>query len=163
MQSNDLSVWAKLSKQVDLIVAQSESSFASMLVKKHMTDSLRSRNVSVFTVLERCYVKGVMIVQHTHESFQSFSIPHAPLSPARLAKKARAHARLAQMLDLFCRALCGQPLVLPMDGQIPSERPHPSPAMARDMRSSVRVFCLMFLFSFFFACQKVVQGAGGCR
>ena len=65
MQSNDLSVWAKLSKQVDLIVAQSESSFASMLVKKHITDSLRSRNVSVFTVLEQCYVKGVKIVQHS--------------------------------------------------------------------------------------------------
>ena len=30
-----------------------------MLVKKHITDSLRSRNVSVFTVLERSYVRGV--------------------------------------------------------------------------------------------------------
>ena len=60
-------IWAILSKQVNLIVAQSESSFASMHVKKHITDPLRSRNVSVFTVLERCYVKGVKILQHIEE------------------------------------------------------------------------------------------------
>ena len=70
-----------------------------------------------------------------------------------LARKVRTKTIpfASTMLDLFCRALCGQPLILPVEGPIPSERPHPSPTLARDIRSSVRVLCLMFLFSFFFA------------
>ena len=39
-----------------------QPSFANMLIKKTTTDSLRSRNVSGFTALDRCYVNGVKIL-----------------------------------------------------------------------------------------------------
>ena len=62
------------------------------------------------------------------------------------------------IVDIFCRVLCCQQVVLPVEGPVPSQRPHPDKELSKSMRWSVWVFSIMFLTSFIFAFPSLFRG-----
>ena len=50
-------------------------------------------------------------------------------------------------VDLWCRALCSQPLIFDAEGPLPSQRPRPSHALEGWLNCSVRSLTLQLIFS----------------
>ena len=62
------------------------------------------------------------------------------------------------IVDIFCRVLCFQQVILPVDGPVPSQRPRPDRELSKSMRWSVWIFSIMFLTSFIFAFPSLFRG-----
>lgn len=71
---------------------------------------------------------------------------------------------------LCCSAFCGEPIILPERGPLPSERPRPNRKLVSDIRCSVRTFVVMAAISFFFIFPSLIRrrwvgvllDVGGC-
>lgn len=54
---------------------------------------------------------------------------------------------MSNFIDLWCRALCSQPLELPREGPMPSQRPRPERTLENHINCAVRALTLQLIFS----------------
>ena len=64
--------------------------------------------------------------------------------------------------ELFCRALCGQRLTLPLRGRLPSQRPRPSNKLHGWIRLSIRALLIQIVWSLgYFGLSLSRRGGSG--